>query len=117
MKGLLTAVCTDVEQGLQPHLSNFIKGAIVRSGLPQNWLIKTESEVLTFSISTEGRARVSEGAVPNPDGVIEWNHDYLASVLRNRSSQEIPGGEAPTITTFTMKGQVGLDILKKHLGL
>ena len=114
---LLRGLCPEVEEGLRPHLENWIEGAVIRSGLPQNWVFKTERETVTFHVSNEGKAQVTVGGAKNPDVTIQWNHDYLVSVLTNRSSVGIPQGPMPGINKHTTKGVIGFDLLRKHLGL
>jgi hypothetical protein len=117
IKGLLGNLCPEVEAGLEPHLKDFFEGLVIRAGLPQNWVFKTEKDIVTLHVSKEGKARVRDGGVENPDVIIEWSHDNLASVLTTRSSGGIPPGEAPNYTARTAKGQIGFNLLKKYLRL
>lgn len=63
----------------------------------------------------EGTAKASSGRVGEPDVTIEWSHEYLSSVLRTRTLEGIPPGEAPKVTTLTMKGKIGYSMMRKYL--
>ena len=113
---LLSNLCSEVEQALKPHLQG-LEGLIVSTQLPQIWNFKTEKESVIFYIDKQGNASVVSGSAPVSDVTISWKHDYLASVLRNRSAKEIPKGEIIGYEIHTFKGQQGFNILRQQIGI
>lgn len=113
--GLLKGYCSEIEMRMRLQLDSVIRGHIVRTQLPQVWHFVTEQEDASFLVDDKGNAEVSPGKVGSPDVTIEWKYDYLQSVLRTRTLEGIPDGEAPKITTHSMKGKIGYMMMRKHL--
>lgn len=114
---LLSKYSREVERKLRPHLGGAVRGALIRTQLPQNWNFKTEEEELIFNVNMQGVASIKPGQSPDPDVTIEWIHDYLRTVLEKRSAEGLPPGEEPRIVFHSSKGQVGFNMVRKHLGL
>lgn len=117
IRGLLSNYCLEVERKLKPHLDGMTKGALIRTKLPQSWNFKTEEDEVLFNVDKQGNTSVSSGQTTNPDVTIEWKHDYLSSVLRKRSIEGIPPGEEPEVIIHTSKGQIGYNMIRKHIGI
>ena len=115
IEGLLSDLCKDVERELKPVVSGLLTGFVAKSFLPQDWVFKTEQESVTFHVTKSGSATSKAGESRNPDVVVEWNHDSLATVLRTRSSEGI--SRPPRVRILTAKGQTGYNQLRKRIGI
>lgn len=111
VKELLGGLCGEVESRARPWLM-FIKGY-----LPQNWIFKTELEKLTFTVTKEGKASVTDGESSEPDVIIEWTQSLLCTALKTRDKKAIPSGEKPKITIITKKGDAAFGFLRQTFGL
>ena len=115
IEGLLSDLCGDVERELKPAVSGLLTGLLVKSYLPQDWIFRTEQESVTFHVAKSGSATSNAGESRNPDVVVEWDHDSLATVLRTRSSEGI--SRPPRVRILTTKGKTGYDQLRKRIGI
>jgi hypothetical protein len=116
LRDLLSRYSVEIEMRMKLQLDAIVRGSLVRSQLPQSWNFKTEQEAAFFSVSKDGKTSIGDGLVPNPDVTIEWKHDFLCTVLKNRSIEGIPPGEEPVVTVHTMKGRIGYAMIRRSLG-
>ena len=100
---------------MQSQLDVIIRGSIVRTQLPIILGFTSEKEEVSFKIDRDGRAKVYPALLPDADVLIEWKHDYLVSVLRTRTLEGIPEGEAPRVILNTMRGRIGYSMLRRYL--
>lgn len=112
---LLESVARDLQPQVQAQLGGFF-GGIVRGYLPQTWVFRTGSEVVSLTVEKTGAVRVTEGAAPNPDVTIETSHERLEAALRTRSAAKVPPGPL-TVTPHTPKGKAAFDYLRGRIGL
>lgn len=116
LRDLLAKYSVEIEMRMRLQLDAVVRGSLVRSQLPQSWNFKTEQENAFFSMSKDGKASIEEGLVSDPDVTIEWKHDFLCAVLKNRSIEGIPPGEEPIVTVHTMRGRIGYAMIRRSLG-
>jgi len=116
LRDLLAKYSVEIEMRMRLQLDAFVRGSLVRAQLPQSWNFKTEQETASFSVSKDGKTSIDDGQVPEPDVTIEWKHDFLCVVLKNRSIEGIPPGEEPVVTVHTMKGRIGYAMIRRSLG-
>lgn len=112
--------CVDAECRLKPEM-NGLRGLIVRSYLPSVWVFSTEKESATLLISVMGNMHVHQGRPPEADMEIdveiEWTHELLKAVLRDRGRSSIPEFAYPKIYARTTKGRQAFNFLKDQFGL
>ena len=116
LRDLLFKYSVEIEMKMRLQIEPIVRGSLVRSQLPQTWNFKTEQETAYFSVSKEGKTSIDDGQVPDPDVTIEWKHDFLCAVLKNRSIEGIPPGEEPMVTVHTLKGRIGYAMIRRSLG-
>ena len=114
--GLLDGVCAEIESQLRPRLSGFQR-FLIGQFLPQIWVFETEDQVVSLVVDRQGNAFTQAMNRGDRDVTIRWKHEYLASVLKFRSTACVPQGERPTITFHTPKGRTAFDFLRRRLGL
>lgn len=107
---LLGGLCAEVEGKIAPWL------IFIRSYLPQSWVFRTEKEVVTFSVSKDGKASVASNAFSEPDVIIDWKHELLCQVLKTRDKKVVPAGERPDIKILTKKGDAAYRFLRQTFG-
>ena len=112
---LLESVCREIETRVKPNLGG-IEGLLIRAFLPQSWVFETEAGSLTLFIDSEGNARVFACGESERDVTVQWQQEYLASVLEHRSRESLPPDENPNVTVHTEKGRVAFDYLRKEFG-
>ena len=113
---LLDGVCAEIESQLRPRLSGTQRSLIVQF-LPQVWVIETEDQVVSLVADRQGNVFTQAMNRGDRDVTIRWKHEYLASVLKTRSTAYVPHGELPTIIFHTEKGRMAFEFLKQRLGL
>ena len=113
---LLNGYCTEISMRMRLQLRTIVRGSLVRTNLPQAWNFKTEAEEAYFLIDKDANASARAGRADDPDLTIEWKHDLLASVLRNRNLDGIPAGEEPKVVINSVKGRIGYAMIRRHLG-
>jgi hypothetical protein len=116
LRDLLSKYSVEIEMRMRLQLDAFVRGSLVRAQLPQKWNFKTEQEAAFFSVSKEGKTSIDDGQIPDPDVTVEWKHDLLCAVLKNRSLEGIPPGEEPMVTVHTVKGRIGYAMIRRSLG-
>lgn len=112
---LLRATAAQVEPEVQKQLKGFL-GAIVRNYLPQDWVFRTEQEVVTLRVDVTGHASVETGASARPDVTVKIPHDRLAIALKTRDRAKVPPGPID-VTPHTAKGKAAFDYLRARIGL
>jgi len=110
IKELLGKLGPEIEGKIAPWL------IFIRSYLPQNWVFRTEKEILTLSVSKDGKATVTESESSEPDVIIEWKHDVLSTALKTRDKKAIPPEEKPSIQILTKKGDAAYGFLRQTFG-
>lgn len=115
IRELLEGYRPEIEMRMQSQLEAMVRGSIVRTQLPQVIGFRTEREQASFKVDEAGNAKIYTELLPDPDVLIEWKHDYLVSVLRTRTLEGIPEGEAPRIILNTMRGRIGYSMLRRYL--
>ena len=116
IRDLLDGYCTEITMRMRLQLQTIVRGSLVRANLPQTWNFKTEAEEAYFVIDKDANASACVGRASNPDLTIEWKHDFLASVLKNRTLDGIPAGEEPKIVINSIRGRIGYAMIRRHLG-
>jgi len=116
LRDLLSRYSVEIEMRTRLQLEMIIRGSLVRSQLPQRWNFKTEQETAFFSVSKDGKTSIDDGQAADPDVTIEWKHEFLCAVLKNRSIEGIPPGEEPVVTVHTIRGRIGYAMIRRSLG-
>ena len=115
IEGLLQQVAAQVEGEVQRALSG-LGGFLIRDYLPQTWTLKTETESVTLTVDSNGRAQVALGEAQRPDVTIEATHRLANAALSgDRRTAGLYAREA-SVTTHTPKGQAAWQFLRGRLG-
>lgn len=102
------------EADLRKMVRGFLTAGVVRSYLPQNWVIITDQGALTVHADLDGNMTVSPGEPMVRDGAIAIGHDLLADSLRTGKN---PPANAIQVTFYTPKGQAAFRHLAKYFGM
>jgi len=113
---LLDGVCAEIESQLRPRFNGAQRSLIVQF-LPQIWVFETEDQVVSLVVDRQGNVFTQAINRGDKDVTVRWKHEYLASVLKTRSTAYVPHGELPTIIFHTEKGRAAFEFLKQRLGL
>lgn len=116
VEALLWRLCPEIEGQLKPNLQGFT-GMIVRGYLPQAWTFRTEREVATLYVDTQGTASVKRGRPANPDVTVASSHEPLAAALQARDRTALPRGEPVNVVPHTEKGRAAFEFLRDRFGL
>lgn len=108
----LSALCTEIETELKPHLRGF--GAIViRKYLPQAWSFQTEAGAAILRVDAGGNASVCREFGGPVDVIIKLSQSQLVEVLRSR----VASGSPPRVIFQTSKGEAAFNFLRSRFGL
>jgi hypothetical protein len=113
---LFTPICQEVEKELKKVMKGLLTGPIIKGYLPQNWVFKTEADIITFSVDKKGNAITIEGASQAPDVTITIDHEYLAAALKERKKPDFEYKNFD-VKFHTGKGETAFGYLRKRLGL
>ena len=116
INSLLDGVCFDIESRLMPRLSGLQRFLIIQF-LPQIWVFETEDQAVSLIVDQQGRAFTQAMNRVDRDVTIRWKHEYLASVLKTKSTSFVPLDEHPTIIFHTQSGRTAFDFLREQVGL
>lgn len=110
----LTKMAPDLEREVAPRLQGFM-GAIMRSYLPQTWVLRSETETASLTVDKEGKATVTPRALPSPDVTIEAKEAVLLASLRQGASSKAKSTDFK-VTMHTGKGKTAFEFLRKRFG-
>ena len=104
-----------LEMEIKKNLGELL-GGIVRIYLPQNWIFKTESEIVTLRVDKNGNTIITDGPTPNPDVTIEVDHEYICEVLKLRGQPSFRP-KFYNVTPHTKNGRTAFNFMRKRFGL
>lgn len=110
----LERLAPSLEKELQPRLTGFM-GAILRSYLPQTWVLHSESETASFTVDPHGKATVTPKAVAGADVTIEATQQILLRALESGRSSTATEKDFH-VTFHTKKGKTAFEFLRKRFG-
>src|SRR4030042_3325268 len=116
IESLLRSIGPEIESQVKRDIRG-PTSLIFQSFFPQVWAFKTEQETVTLIVDINGDVVVFPGCDEDCDVMIEWKHDYLASLLAARSRDGIPGVSMPSVNADTVRGREAYQYLKGRLGL
>ncbi len=111
----ISRMCPEIEGQLKPSLQG-LTGLVVRSQLPQTWVLATESDMVTLNVDSNGNVRAFAGYAPQPDVTIKTSHALLSAALTTRTRASIPAGPFH-VEYHTPKGKRAFEFLRGRLGL
>lgn len=113
LEALLGHLCLGIERELKPQLKGFA-GMFIIPYLPQTWVFRSEKEVASLTVDSEGNARVRQGTSANADVTIEGDHAFLVNAFTERRR---PNQGHFKATPHTPKGRTAFDLLRSRFGL
>jgi len=108
-------MCPEIERQLKPNLQG-LTGMLVRSQLPQAWVLATESDIVTLQVDTSGKVRAFNGPAHQPDVTVKTSHSILSAALTTRNRASVPPGPLH-VEYHTAKGRRAFEYLRGRLGL
>ncbi len=110
----LKKMAPDLEREIAPRLQGFM-GAIMRSYLPQTWVLRTESETVSLTVDRQGKATVTPKALPDPDVTIEAKQATMLTSLSQGSKTKARTSDFH-VTMHTSKGKTAFEFLRTRFG-
>jgi hypothetical protein len=104
----------DLEREIAPRLQGFM-GSILRSYLPQTWVLRTESETASLTVDRQGKATITPKALPNPDVTIQAKRSILLASLTQGSKARAATSDFH-VTMHTSKGKTAFEFLRQRFG-
>lgn len=111
----LSKLAASVEAELRSRLSGLF-GGFVRAYLPQTWVFRTERDVASLVVDTNGRVTVTPSALPSPDVTVELPHGALDAAVASGGGRRPPAGSV-RVTAHTAKGRTAFDYVRPRFGL
>ena len=111
----LEQVAARVSGQLAPYLRGPF-GGLLRTYLPQTWLLEVGPEVYCLEVDRDGRCTARPGSAGSPDVVITVEHDRLRAALTGQAAE---GGRrtAYAVRCPTSRGELAFRFLRQRFGL
>ena len=110
----LQKMAPDLEKELASRLQGFL-GAILRSYLPQTWVLKSETESASMTVDRQGKATIVPHEVAGADVTIEAKQAVLLAALTQGASSKARSTDFH-VTMHTGKGKTAFEFLRKRFG-
>ena len=114
---LLAPLAEAAQKEIQSRLRGLL-GGMLRHYLPQIWVFRTDRGTASLTVTAEGVAGVTGGALAPADVTIDIGHERLAAALATlagKGKPPAPGGLK--VTTHSAKGRAAFDYLRARIGL